>query len=232
MPSISDIGMAIVLWGAGKLFRPPRLSKFLYLEETKNKIRQAAKRKEKQFPDLLVSYVSAAFFIPKFILNWVRWDLLFALFGIAVSHSKPNIDIPLLRPHKSKEKKDPWDYDGRGHSMYVHIIAKAYGWSLKEIENLEVDTALKLLQEIITDEQMDKEFLWGMSNKSYIYNYKTKFGKPNPLERPYFMKEETKAPEKMMIPKSVLPMGVVSYNAIKTEYQPKEIKHSSNMEGL
>lgn len=232
MPNIADVGMTIMLRAVDKFYSRPKFGRFLELEETKNKIRQAAKRKEKQFPDLLVSYVSAAFFIPKFILDRVRWDLLFGLFGIIASHSKPTSDIPLLKPHATKDKKDTWDYDGREHAMYVHIIARAYGWSKKTIDNLDIDDALKLIQEIIVDEQLDREFLWSMSDRSYIYNYKTKSGKPNPLERPYFMKEETKAPEKMLIPKSMMPMGNVSYATLSTDYHPKEIKHQSNMEGL
>ena len=103
------------------------------------------------------------------------------------------------------------------------MLAKSYGWDKKKIDNLDVDVALALIQEIITDEQLDREFLWAMSDKSYSYDYKTKSGKPNPLERPYFMKEEVKPPPKMQIPKAMMPQGNVNYGAISEAYQPKKI---------
>lgn len=196
-----------MLRAAERWFRCPTFGKYLELDELKYKILQAAKRKEKQFPDLMLSYVSAAFFIPKIILERVRWDVVFSLFAVAVNRSLPTVKIPLLRPHKSKGKKDPWDYEGRERSMYSHIIAQAYGWSIAEIGKLEVNFALKLIQEILTDEQLDREFLWAMSDKSYSYDAKTKVGKENPLERPYFMLMEVQEPKKIKILKSMMPVG-------------------------
>jgi hypothetical protein len=127
-----------------------------------------------------------------------------------------------LKPGKSKDKKEPWDYPKRTIYLYSHIIAKHYGWKISDIEKLDVDYALALLQEILTDEQLDREFLWSMSENSYIYDAKTKSGKPNPLERPYWMLEKVQEPRKVTIPASMLPAGV-DYSAVG-EYAPKEIE--------
>ena len=127
----------------------------------------------------------------------------------------------MLRAYKHKDEKEAWDYDGRPYAMYLNIIASAYGWTQKEIEKLDVDIALALVQEIITDEQLDREFLWSMSDRSYIYNYNTKSGKANPLERPHFMKVEVQAPKKTKILKSMMPQGNGTHAPTETEIQAK-----------
>jgi hypothetical protein len=200
-----------LLVGAVKMIPRSHFGAFLKLEDIKHKIFQAAKRKEETFPDLVVSYISAAFLIPKILLKNLRWDIVLLLFSLASTKSAPKVSIPILKPNKEKSEKAVWDYEGRGYAMYVHIIASKYGWTQKYIDNLDVDIALALVQEIITDEQLDREFLWSMSDKNYIYNYQTKTSKANPLDRPYFMKVEVQAPKKIMIPKSLMPQGLVHY---------------------
>jgi len=209
-----------LIW-AVKIVPRPNFGKFLLLEDTKHKILQAAKRKEETFPDLVVSYLSAAFFIPKILLKKLRWEFVFLLFSLASAHNVPKVSIPLLKSNKQKEEKSAWDYEGRGYAMYVHIIASTYGWTQRQIDNLDIDVALALVQEIITDEQLDREFLWSMSDKNYVYNSQTKTSKANPLERPFFMKVEVQAPKKMMIPKSLMPVGVVNYAPQPEDVAPK-----------
>jgi len=219
MTYVYNIGIKLVLWWVGK-FYPPTLGKFLHLEEIKDKIFQAAKRKEEQFPDLVTSYISAAFLIPTAIIIRLPWEVTFSLFALASSKYIPTVKIPLLRPHKTKGEKDPWDYEGRLQNLYTHLLAKSYGWDAKDIDNLPIDKALALVQEVITDEQLDREFLWAMSERSYIYDSKTKSGRPNPLERPYFMKEPVKEPTKVKMPVNMLPPGV-DYSSVPTEFRPK-----------
>lgn len=218
MSYVNNVG--IYLTRAVELIPRPRFGKFLILENLKYKILQAAKRKEETFPDLVISYISAAFFIPKILLKHIRWEFTILLFSLASDRMSPRMDIPLLKQHKQKKEKDAWDYEGRGYAMYIHILARTYGWTQKQIDNLRIEDALMLVQEVITDEQLDREFLWSMSENSYIYNPKTKSGKPNPLERPYFMKAEVQAPKKISIPKNMLPAGV-SYDSIPVEFRPR-----------
>lgn len=204
-----------------KLYPQPRFGKFLKLEELKYNIIQAAKRKEEQFPELIISYLSAAFLFPKRIFKNLRWDLSFLLFSLALNKSSPKSGLPLLRPSKQKDHKETWDYEGRGYALYIHLIARAYGWTEKQICNLNLDTALALVQEIITDEQLDREFLWGMSENSYSYDAKTKVGRAIPLERPYFMQVEAKSPAKTRILKSLMPIGAGTYAPTEKDLQAK-----------
>lgn len=206
MTYAESIGVSLS-WLVNRLYSQPRFGKFLLLEQIKYNIIKAAKRKEEQFPELVISYLSAAFLFPRIIFKNLRWDLLLLLFSLASNKSSPKYGLPLLKPSKQKDSKEPWDYEGRGYAMYIHIIAKEYGWTEKEIRNLKLDTALELIQEILTDEQLDREFLWGMSDKSYSYNAKTKVGRAIPLDRPYFMQEEVKEPVKTKILKSMMPVG-------------------------
>ena len=211
-----------ILTGLVKILPQPRFGKFLILEDIKYKILQAVKRKEEHFPELVTSYISAAFLIPERWLKNIRWDILLLLFLLVSNKSSPKSKLPLLRPYKQKEHKEAWDYEGRGYAMYLHIIARTYGWTEKEIGRLKLDTALAFVQEIITDEQLDREFVWNMSEKSYSYNYNTKVGKAIPLDRPHFMKEEVKEPVKIKIPVSLMPIGAGTYAPTETEVQAKD----------
>lgn len=102
-----------------KYYPQPRFGKFLRLEEIKYNIIQAAKRKEDQFPELVISYLSAAFLFPKRIFKNLRWDLVLLLFSLASNKSSPTTGLPLLKPSKQKENKEPWDYEGRGYVLYI-----------------------------------------------------------------------------------------------------------------
>jgi hypothetical protein len=222
MSYVIDIGTRLLLWAVGK-FRRPKFGKFLKLEDIKYKIFQAAKRKEETFPDLVVSYISAAFLIPSSIIEKFSWEVTFSLFLLGVTKSVPNADLPLLKPSKKKDEKAEWDYEGRMKYLNVHIISSAYGWTIEYVNKLDIDTALALIQEILTDEQLDREFLWSMSENSYIYNPKTKSGKANPLERPYFMMTQVKDPKVEKIPAGMLPAGV-DYSSIPEAFRPR-VKH-------
>ena len=145
---------------------------------------------------------------------------------------KPEKELPLLQPAQSKNKKEPWDYEGRSWYMYAHIISQRYGWTLGEIGRMDLDDALALVQEILTDEQLDREFLWSMSENSYIYNAKTKTGKPNPLERPYWMIVKVEPPKRMQIPKNMIPAGA-DFGAIPDEYKPiQPTNHENQTQGI
>lgn len=222
MTTISNVVTSVILWAAGKFYPRPRFRKWLELEHLKYKIIQAIAKKESNFPGLLFSYLAIAFSLSERIFINRRWDLVLGLFAIVATKSAKVKELPMLKPHKTKDERDPWDYDERLWHLYSHIIAKNYGWNLKTIANLEIDEAFALIQEIITDEQLDREFLWSMSDRSYIYNVKTKSSKPNPLERPFWMKAEVKPPQMTKIPTAMLPFGV-SYDSLPAEFRPKAI---------
>lgn len=93
--------------------------------------------------------------------------------------------------------------------MYSHILAKAYGWSLEYIANLPVLEAMAKLQEIMTEEQLEKEFLWSTSQNAFEYDQKTKMSHFKKLPRPYWMLPKAKPLPKIKMRKDLVPMGNV-----------------------
>ena len=218
--AVTLVILRAVLWVYGR----PKFKKWLDLEQLKSKIFEAIAKKEDTFPELLISYTAIAFSISNKIAKNLHWRYLLFVFLYTSYLCVPSKDLPLLKPSKEKKDKEPWDYDGRSWFMYAHIIARNYGWTMEYIANMNIDHAFAIIQEIITDEQLDREFMWSMSDKSYIYDVKTKSGKPNPLNRPYWMKEKVAPPKKISIPASMLPMGV-SYESLPEEFRPKTTIH-------
>jgi len=118
-------------------------------------------------------------------------------------------EIPLLKSDPSKPTKIPWEYDGRSWFWWVNLFAKNYGWTQTVVEDLDIDDAVSLLQEILVGEQLDKEWQWDISEIAYPYNTTTKKSEYKPLPRPAWM-EERKVflpATKVKFRKSSLPIG-------------------------
>ena len=93
--------------------------------------------------------------------------------------------------------------------MWLHLFAKAYGWSSEYIANLEIEDGVALLQEIIVDNQLQREWEWGMNEMAYPYNQMTKKSEFKPLDRPSWMQKKYEAPKKIKIPIHLIPLGNV-----------------------
>lgn len=120
--------------------------------------------------------------------------------------------IPLLQKDSTKrpEIKEPWEYEGRTWFWWVNKLAKNYSWNREYIAELDIDEALALLQEILVDEQLQKEWEWSKTEIAYPYNETTKKSKFQPLTRPQWMiGEPVKAADvpKVKILKKMLPVG-------------------------
>jgi hypothetical protein len=103
----------------------------------------------------------------------------------------------------------PWDYPERGTILWVHILARAYGWPKDEILNLWPEDAIGLLQEINADEQLDREFQHSLAEISYEWN-KQGQGKYKALQRPGWMRVHLN-PKNVVtrLRKRALPLGIV-----------------------
>lgn len=202
----------------------PRFKRWTELEELKaNFIRAAEEGTE--FPLTLLRLLSAALGISPKYLRLIDWPKLLVAFNQVCLQNVPYIILPLLTEASGlKDKRDAWDYEGRVWYMYSHMVAKNYGWTLEQISQLKVEDALAIIQEILTDEQLDREFQWGLSDRAYSYDPKTKVGKFNELARPYWMKPKVESVvKKIRIPKMMLPQGNVDYAAVDEKTRPKEI---------
>lgn len=209
-------------WNRGK--HPPRFRKWILLEQQKEKIINAVDEMG-NFPNEVFQFLSTALGVSSVWYDCADWELLIRAFYLELSKS-PNLDLPITTPSNEKQKDEAWDYPSRTWHIYSHLLAKTYGWALEYISQLQVEEALAKIQEIMTDEQLDREFEYGLSEMAYHYDKSTKTSKFVPLPRPHWMRPAVKpqAIPRFKIPVNMLPMGVVVMKGVlPPELMPKEI---------
>lgn len=180
------------------------------LEQQKNKIVKAVEESSDDFPDHLFTFLSTALHLPVRLFHKASWELIMKAFLTVVYLTRCQIQLPILMSEKKKEKEEPWDYDNRDLHLYFHILSKEYGWTMEYISNLKVEDALAKIQEILISEQLEKEFLWMMSDKSSYWDERSKTAKANLLPRPDWMNkhiELEKEVRKTLVPVGMMPAG-------------------------
>lgn len=187
------------------------LKKWLELEGIKDDIKQYHGSRE--IVDSIVEYVSTASDID---LDWrmLPWYEVVEAFSILSNLNAPTIDFPFLRPtKKKKELSYEWNYEERDWYLWANILASAYSWKLSEIAVLSIDDAIGLVQEIMVDDHLDKEFRYSLSEFAYKFDSSGK-GTFVPMGKPDWMiPEAPPEPEEIMMPKKWMPIGnVVRYD--------------------
>lgn len=194
-------------------------------------IKQAVEDNAKAVAQLTIAYISTAFpFLPKWMYSKLYWATVVECFALIVHHFGPTKKIPLLSNPTDALKDNivSWDYPGRNFYYLTHVLAKTYGWSLEYIYRLNVDDAMALLQEAFTDEHLNKEFIYGLSEVAYSYNASSKSSKLVPLPRPYWMRQKVAPIKIVKIKKDLLPQGIS--NADQMEELLRRIKeHNSKV---
>ena len=190
-----------------------KLRAWLVLEDFYTGIIEAAEKgNREEFVSSFYSYVSAALSIPIEELQSLPWYEVTRAFKEIYQINIPSLDFPILRRKMLEErnKKIEWDYLGRDWYIWLHLLSKEYGWDIDYISNLEPNDGIALLQEILLDEQLEKEWQWSMSEMAYSYNEHTKITKFIPLERPDWMQPIVpKEIKKVKIKASEIPVGIV-----------------------
>jgi hypothetical protein len=185
-----------------------KLRQWLLLEDIREKIQLAAEVRDRQeVVTQIYSYLSAAFGID-IDLDKCAWFEVIEVFTQVISLNVPRFDFPLLTS-KLDNQKVAWDYEGRTWYIWVHLLAR-YGWSMEYIANIDIDDALALAQEVAVEDQLEKEWAWGLSDKSTVYDKKGKNAKFKELPRPGWMtKVIDRVEEGMMFPANMLPVGLI-----------------------
>jgi hypothetical protein len=210
-----------------------RFRQWIKLEELKERTIKAAEESSAEFPEYLLDFLSAALKLNKKYICNASWISLAKTFYKISKWSFPVTNLPIMMlTAKDNRPKEAWEYEGRQWNVWSHLLAKHYGWTLEYISNLHVDEALGKIQEILTDEQLAREFQWGMSPNAYSYDERSKQSNLVPLDRPYWMKKKLQPIKKFKMPKDLLPIGNVDYNAVDEESKPKAINSSGNVEGI
>lgn len=195
---------------AGKKYEADRakLKRWLQLEGIREQIARAADREDRTgFVAHIYSYLSVALSIEE-DFSQLPWFEVIDAYKELNNLNSPELDLPLLHASYDVERV-PWEYEGRTWYSWANTFSKNFNWSLEYIAELDIDDAIALLQEIKTDDQMEKEWEWMLTEISY-----DRKGKHKELPRPYWMRgiiiPENKSTK---IKKSMLPVGnVVRWN--------------------
>ncbi len=207
--------------------RTYKFREWIELEDRRIEIDGASDRDTGEFPKLVIGFLSDALRVPRRVWARLPWTEVWAAYlGVSAALSfKGYLPIVSL-PTDEKYIKPVWDYPHRNWYFYANRLAQTYGWSLEYIANLPVFDGMAFIQEILLSEQMEREFQWSTTEASVLYDEKSKTTKPNPLPRPYWMKQ-SKPDEPPPIPRfrmssRLIPVGQVSYEALPEDYHPKE----------
>lgn len=200
-----------------------KLREWLALEDLYTEIIEAAEEGDRErFVSYLYSYISAAFRIPLEEVKSFPWYEIAGAFTENHNINRPSIDFPILKKVKEKQQmtKNGWEYPERMWYLWLHSLAKTYHWDIEYIANLDIEYGIALWQEIMVDEQQDREWQWGMSEIAYYPDTKDGPTKFHPLDRPEWMKPTSDGKiKKVKIKASMLPVGMVlKWDTDKNEY--------------
>ena len=80
---------------------------------------------------------------------------------------------------------------------------------MKYIGGMSIDSVIAYIQEILTEDQLEKEFKWSLSEIAYPYNKSTKKSEFKAMRRPYWMLADAPEIKKIRMLKSLVPVGNV-----------------------
>jgi hypothetical protein len=135
----------------------------------------------------ICTFVSIASSVSVDILLSLPWYDVVTAFLAVEAENKLRLDFALLRTTKKKPDDPAWEYEGRTWYWWNNILSSHYGWTSEYIAELDIDDATGLLQEIMVDEQLDREWQWSLTEIAYPYNETTKQSNFKPLDRPEWM---------------------------------------------
>lgn len=187
-----------------------RFKLWLALETIKEKIAKAVDTDA--LSDAIEEYLATALAFPVSDLSTCPWEEAITAFARVTEINGDIRMLPFMRYPVKDQKPAAYDYDERLFFHYAHTFARAYGWSIEYVADLDVDTAFSLLQEIIITTQLDREWQWDLSERSTGYDEQTRKSKHIPYPLPPWMSPAPTEPKIYRIPKALIPVGnVVRY---------------------
>jgi len=210
----------IKILGKEFLLRRLRLKEWCELELLRKKMADAISKKDfiQYFVYTVQIIEMASISLPKIEWEYVPWIEVAQAYSLAMELNNATKDFPILRGSEEDRKELPWEYEGRNWYFWLNLFASNYGWREQEIAEMEVDTAIGLYQEITIDDQMSKEWEYGLSEVAYQYNSSTKKSEFKPLPRPDWMRPIIpKELPIIRIRRDMLPVGVIVDLGAKNE---------------
>jgi len=205
------------------IYRPKRL-KFGVWSKLEQRLAHSKSLQEipHQYIRVYFDYIHLVTGMPYWLLTRLRWQRVFMVFAKSREVNNPR-RIPIFNTSDKIEEAE-WDYPGRKHYVWIHLLASQYGWTLDYIEGLDIDTVLALGMETIVDQQLDREFVWSTTEVAYAYDKSTKQSKFQKLPRPKFMLPKPKPVKKVLMKAYTVPMGVVHDVGGMLDYVEKRIQ--------
>lgn len=198
---------------AGKTYLATRykLKEWLRLDFLRGKLLDAVQIKDiHKIADTFCAYVS---FVSKQNVTDLPWYEVAEAFSIVEQENRPTLPFSILTIRSKKQEHVAWEYEGRDWYWWANLLSSKYNWSLEYIAELDIDDATGLLQEILVDEQLKKEWEWSLTELAYPYNSNTKTSNFKPLDRPDWMHPK-QTDEKKDLPiyrirRDLMPLGVI-----------------------
>lgn len=186
------------------------LRAWLELEEINDKIISTMKGKSMlEASSLICSYLFVVTKLDEETIKSFFWmdvaDAYMTIFLACI----PKMEFPLLNGRSDRQELAIWEYEGRTWYKWSHLLAAEYGWSLEYIADLYFEDGIGLLQELMIDEQLEKEWQWSLSEMAYPYNKATKKSEFKALPRPSWMMSANKIKhlEPAKMPVDMMPVG-------------------------
>lgn len=203
----------MIKWIKTLINKKPRrlpLKDWAKLEDVRRKIDSESEwGRWQSIPDLIVDSIKICT-QDRVDYSKVFWMDTIEIYNKSMQTNSPTKPLPILSS-KEKGKPLPWEYEGRTWYFWLNLFAAHYGWNSDRVAVLDIDDAIALYQEIVTDEQMSQEWEWGLSDISQEYIPSLKKSKFRVLPRPSWMlpaASSVKKPEKSVkILASMLPQG-------------------------
>lgn len=185
-----------------------KLRKWLELETIRDNITKAVEMPDEQ-AKLVCQYISTALSIDRDELLMLSWRELAEAYVELRTANTVLLNIPFIKYPPENDNKASWDYETRNWWGLCHLIVKAFGWSIEYVSEMDVSDAMHIVQEIMIDDQLSKEWEWLLSERAVKYNENTKKSEPNPLPRPAWMNPVPQIPKTIKIRKDFLPVGAI-----------------------
>ena len=220
---MSDPSIEITLDDAEYTVPRARLGMYLSLETLQADLMDAAKREDSgAMSDSLFRYFSVATSgeLKLDVFHKAAWyEILNAFISIATMNLIDG-EFAILQYARSDLLPVPWNHPERLRISWIHILAKAYNWVKKDIENLWIEEAIGFIQEIEADEQAQRDFIHSLSEVAYPYSEATKKNKYVPLQKPLWMVHRDVEEVMTKLDRRILPIGVIHHaDGTESEYE-------------
>lgn len=207
--------MIIALGGREWKISRARLGGFLRLQQARESLNQGIEEADNgQIVEGIFEFLRVA--IPDLEaheFNQAPWfDVFFAYSQVEDINRLPHgAEFAILKFPSEGGRDVPWDNPLRAIILWIHLIATTYSWSKDEIENLWPEEAIAYVQEIMADQQEDREFAHMLSEVAYSYNKTTKKSQYKPLSRPLWMIMQRPESAITKMRRDFVPIGNVLY---------------------